>query len=824
MSSPSHAAIEGGDFSFQYGRYQEGGATKSQFRKKNNNIQVDSLEASGLINLTDQLTFQANFIQDTWGGATPITTGPAAAIRYNPDVETGASSFFDLKGGVINFNTKSGQGLATIPDTFQQIMTGETVHVMAVASPETRKQGDFKLNYDWDTAALALGGGISSEHDYESRYVSLSGRLDFNQKLTTLAWGWSYTNDTIDALRYRFRATSVPVDTKGAVNPDYPDWSVKANKSRTANTVNFSLTQVLDKNSLLTAGFVYAHDSGYLSNPYKEATFLIPLDTPGTAWLYTRYDKRPEERNQFTWSAGYSHYIEGLDAALKFNYSFFHDNWGINAHTFDASWGQSLGHGWVLTPKVRYYSQDAADFYSPYFVPSQTPRSITDVLAHQSELPMPEHFSSDHRLSGFGAVSGGIMVSKQFTKGVNLEAGFEYYTHVGALKLGGGGTSDFADFSAFMANARLRVNLSALGRGGHQMMGHMQHAGGHHDYAPAGVMLSHMLNAGEFMVGYHYMYSRKVGDMLHGTQKVADPTIVHNACGDFPCGLTTAYMNMNMHMLDIMYAPTDWLNLMLMPQFMDMDMQLRQLAGAPPPDPEANGGHNHGSGPARHETGGVGDTQAFALIRLFDSPFPSLDSPNHHLHLGLGVSAPTGTVSIKVQGQETNRNKPDYGQPLFLHYGMQLGSGTWDFLPSLTYTGVLDRWSWGGQLSGIVRMESRNASGYALGNEFQATAWGGYSLLNWLSASVRGIYTAQGKIRGHFNGPHPTSNSAPVDWPQNYGGRYLDVGFGLNASVSSGMLKGNQVSVELVQPVQDDVNGYQVERQRILYASWSYMF
>src|SRR5690625_3714122 len=92
MPSPSHAAIEGGDFSFQYGRYQEGGATKSQFRKKNNNIQVDSLEASGLINLTDQLTFQANFIQDTWGGATPITTGPAAAIRYNPDVQTGASS------------------------------------------------------------------------------------------------------------------------------------------------------------------------------------------------------------------------------------------------------------------------------------------------------------------------------------------------------------------------------------------------------------------------------------------------------------------------------------------------------------------------------------------------------------------------------------------------------------------------------------------------------------------------------------------------------------------------------------------------------------
>src|SRR5699024_10327951 len=177
-------------------------------------------------------------------------------------------------GGIVQFNTKTGQGLATIPDTFQQIMTGEVVHVMAVASPETRKQGDFKLNYDWDTATLDLGGGISVEHDYESRYVNLSGRLDFNYKLTTLTWGLSYTNDTIDALRFRFRATSVPVDAKGAVNPNYPDWSVKVHKNRTANTVNLGLTQILDKNSLLTAGFVYTRNSGYLSDPYKESTFL----------------------------------------------------------------------------------------------------------------------------------------------------------------------------------------------------------------------------------------------------------------------------------------------------------------------------------------------------------------------------------------------------------------------------------------------------------------------------------------------------------------------------------------------------------------------
>ena len=31
-------------------------------------------------------------------------------------------------------------------------------------------------------------------------------------------------------------------------------------------------------------------------------------------------------------------------------------------------------------------------------------------------------------------------------------------------------------------------------------------------------------------------------------------------------------------MLDLMYAPTDWLTLMLMPQFVDMNMAMRGLS------------------------------------------------------------------------------------------------------------------------------------------------------------------------------------------------------------------------------------------------------
>ncbi len=52
-------------------------------------------------------------------------------------------------------------------------------------------------------------------------------------------------------------------------------------------------------------------------------------------------------------------------------------------------------------------------------------------------------------------------MSKEFARGISLEAGFEYYTHEGGLKLGGGGEGDYADFNYYQVNAALNVSLDA---------------------------------------------------------------------------------------------------------------------------------------------------------------------------------------------------------------------------------------------------------------------------------------------------------------------------------------------------------------------------
>ena len=270
-------------------------------------------------------------------------------------------------------------------------------------------------------------------------------------------------------------------------------------------------------------------------------------------------------------------------------------------------------------------------------------------------------------------------------------------------------------------------------------------------------MADHMHGAGEFMIGYRYMYSRSGSTILSGTDDVSDAQLAAAGFSAVP-----TEMAMHMHMLDLMYAPRDWLTFMVMPQWMRMEMNMREVEGAE--EGGEHGGHGGHTGAHAHATDGLGDTGLYALVRLHETG-------QHHIHAGIGFSAPTGSVDEKD------------AEGFFQHYMMQLGSGTWDFLPSLTYTGRMGNWGWGAQASGIIRLGEFNNSGFRFGDAFQLTAWGSRRLTNWLSASKRLAYFAQGYIKGHYDGPH--NHASPPDRQPNYGGQFLDLGFGLDASRSA---------------------------------------
>lgn len=309
--------------------------------------------------------------------------------------------------------------------------------------------------------------------------------------------------------------------------------------------------------------------------------------------------------------------------------------------------------------------------------------------------------------------------------------------------------------------------------------------------APIGVMYDHTMAAGQFMFNYRVAFSHDEG-LLNGGESIPLRAVYsqRNPAGAFFMSAAKD-MDMYMHMPEIMWAPTDWLTLMIMPMYMEMTMTMVR-----------SGSHPMGRGEMSHTSAGWSDTAFAGTVPLWTVGTQSLTGV-------LGISAPTGAVDEKLRGRLT-------------HYMMQLGSGTWDLRPGLTYTGNSGDFSWGAQSLGTLRLEDENSSGYQLGNVVDLTGWVAAKLLDSLSVSARLAWRSEGHLQGQYNGPHGQMSPPDIEW--NYGGERLDLGAGLNFVVPKGPLQGHRLAVEALFPVCQEVNGIQLERDFTLFAGWGFTF
>ncbi len=253
---------------------------------------------------------------------------------------------------------------------------------------------------------------------------------------------------------------------------------------------------------------------------------------------------------------------------------------------------------------------------------------------------------------------------------------------------------------------------------------------------------------------------------------------------------------MDMHVFGLMVAPHDRVTLMGMLPLVDLRMDHLRRDGV------------------RFETEsfGVGDVKAHALVGLFETE-------RHALHANAGLSFPTGSI----------REKDTLPPPLLrrrLPYPMQLGSGTWDLLPGLTYLGHADAFSWGWQGSGTVRT-GRNSLGYRLGDRFETTAWIARPWTGWLSTSARVAWSIWGDVHGEDDLQEPPfvpPNLVPTGDPKRRGGHRLDLLAGVNLSLPLGPLGRHRFAVEAGFPAWQWLRGPQLETDWKIVVGWQRSF
>ena len=322
------------------------------------------------------------------------------------------------------------------------------------------------------------------------------------------------------------------------------------------------------------------------------------------------------------------------------------------------------------------------------------------------------------------------------------------------------------------------------------------------EHAPISVMGDHTHAKSGWMMSYRTMHMDMDG-MRYGTDRVSSGDVFAESYS-----VTPESMSMEMHMLGLMYAPTDKLTLMLMSNYTEMEMDHRVL-------PMSAGMINNGSTKFTTETSGIGDVKLGGLYRFYLKE-------NRKAHLGLSLSLPTGSIDEKDttpgMGGPANRQLPA---------PMQLGSGTYDLLPSLTYVQQFEDWSYGAQANAVIRLESENDNGYRLGDVLGAATWAGYNLNEWISLNTGLNYTYTSKLKGSQDDVGtmgPNGKSVTTAYESNTGGERLDAIFGINLYVPTGSLKGQRIAIDLRLPLWQDLNGYQLETDYALTLGWQMAF
>lgn len=334
------------------------------------------------------------------------------AIHAGKDLANDQRIDLRLVVDVLTGATPNGAHASSVAQTFTTPSGGSAY----VAQPgETPLDDSFKdtrvaAGADWTLpfnrlSRIKLGLNGSTEYDYTSLGVSATYLQDFNNRNTTLTAGLAFNNDTISPVG------GVPLALNPMRQPGETN-RVGADDTKTVTDMILGITQVINRKTLMQLNYSMGMQDGYLTDPYKIVTVINPVTglPDNTALLNVNadalpyvYEKRPDSRQTNSLFFKTTHHL--TRDVVYFSYRYFWDDWGITSSTFDLKYRYEIGRGY-LQPHVRYYLQDAADFYRHNLVQGVDVNASGNVLL--------DTVSSDYRLAKLTTTTLGLKYGYAF--------------------------------------------------------------------------------------------------------------------------------------------------------------------------------------------------------------------------------------------------------------------------------------------------------------------------------------------------------------------------------------------------------------------------
>lgn len=315
--------------------------------------------------LADDERIDLRLVVDALTGASPNGAHPSAVAQT-----------FTTPSGGSSYTTKPGE--LPLDDTFR----------------DTR----VAVGADWEVgidrfSRITWGGNLSKEYDYLSLGASATYARDFNDRNTTFTTAFAFNNDTIEP-QSGIPSVFQPMKVAGSgLNREGAD----DNKTITDFMVGF--TQVISRQTIMQLNLSFGQTDGYQNDPFKIVTVIDPVtdlpagsnffDTANTGNLPYVYESRPDSRSRSVIYWKIVHHFE--EDVVNFSYRYYNDDWEVTSHTLDLRYRYELG-GSYLQPHVRFYRQDAAEFYTHNLTLGTDVDSATGAVSR-------DYATSDYRLA-----------------------------------------------------------------------------------------------------------------------------------------------------------------------------------------------------------------------------------------------------------------------------------------------------------------------------------------------------------------------------------------------------------------------------------------
>ncbi len=305
---------------------------------------------------------------------------------------------------------------------------------------------------------------------------------------------------------------------------------------------------------------------------------------------------------------------------------------------------------------------------------------------------------------------------------------------------------------------------------------------------------------GRWTIGYQYAYVKMEGYRT-GTNKLSAADILKSNPLDPDVGkfiITPTRMVQQLHLISAMYNPTTQVGFLITLPYVFQSTD--HVSVAP------------NFSDFVISTNGLSDMTIKALF------VPYQDKMTTIIFQG-GLGLPTGSID---ETGLTPSSAVD-GLPKTVPFTMQLGSGTFDVQPGITYSGHTSLWNWGGEVSGTIRLGD-NKRKYRLGHRFLSSIWLTHRFSDWLAPASSVSLRKWGRVDGNDARLPQRPDAAPVANPLLQGGTRVELTLQLYIAAPAGALHGQRLSINWSIPFYQSLNGPQLEADGRLGASWQWSF